>query len=161
MTQQLTTTGILSLLDTTKAERQSFVLDLVSRLEEGIADPIKVKLQVKKMEDLVKQIQDDPQFKDLVMDEAVKYGKSFEMYNAKFEVRSLPAKMDYTSCNDAEHARLTASIEALKTQLKDREAFLKSLPATGMETITEDGEVVRLYPPVKGPSGETIAITLK
>lgn len=161
MTQELTTTGILSLLDTTKAERASFIEDVITRIEEGQADPIKVKLQVKKMEELVKALQDNSRFRDLVMDEAVKHGKTFEMYNAKFEVRSLSAKYDYSMCNDAELTRLNASIEELSAMKRQREAFLKSLPATGLETVTEDGEVVRLYPPVKGPSGDTIAITLK
>lgn len=161
MTQELSTTGILSLLDTTKAERATFISDVISRLEEGIADPIRIKLQVKKMEELVKSLQDNPRFKELVMDEAVKYGKTFEMYNAKFEVRSLPAKYDYSTCNDPEYNRLAASLEELKTQIKEREAFLKSLPAVGLETVTDDGEVIRLYPPVKCHAGETIAITLK
>jgi transcriptional regulator of nitric oxide reductase len=157
---QLTTTNILSLLDTTKAERQSFVLDLISRIEEGEADPVKVKVQVKKMEDLLKAIGENQRFKDLVMDEATKYGKSFEMYNAKFEIRSAPAKMDYSCCNDAEWSRLTNSIEELKTRLKDREAFLKTIPVIGLETRVDD-ELVTLYPPVKSPAADIIAVTLK
>ena len=161
MTDQLTTTGILSLLDTTKAERQSFVLDIISRIEDGQADPIKVKLQAKKMEELTKAIQDNPRFRDLLHDEAAKHGRTFEAYEAKFELRSLPAKYDYTGCNDAEWQRLTTSIEELTQRRKDREAFLKALPASGFNTVTENGEVITLYPPVKGPAGETIAITLK
>lgn len=157
----ITTTGILSLLDTTKAQRQSFVADIISRCEECTADPIKVKLQVKKMEDLIKAIQDNPRFKDLLHDEAVKYGKTFEMYEARFEIRSGAAKYDYTGCNDAEYNRLTASIEELTTRRNERETFLKSLPAVGLETVTEDGEVVTLYPPVKSPAADVIAVTLK
>jgi hypothetical protein len=45
----LTTTGILSLLDTTKEQRASFVADLIDKLQDGLADPVKVHLQVKKM----------------------------------------------------------------------------------------------------------------
>lgn len=157
----ITTTGILGLLDTTKAQRATFVSDIISRIEEGQADPIRVKLQVKKMAELCKAIEDNPRFKELLMDEAVKHGKTFDMYEAKFEVRNLPAKYDYSTCNDAEWSRITASIEALTTIREDRETFLKSLPAIGLETVTDDGEVVRLMPPVKGGSGETIAITLK
>ena len=157
----ITTTGILSLLDTTKAQRATFVTDVISRIEEGQADPIKVKLQVKKMEELVKAIQDNPRFRELLMDEAVKEGKTFERYEAKFEIRSAPAKMDYSACNDAEHTRLIASIEELKGRLKDRESFLKTIPAVGLDTVTEDGEVIKLFPPIKSPAADIIAVTLK
>ena len=158
----ITTTGILSLLDTTKAQRATFVADVISRIEEGQADPIKVKLQVKKMEELCKAIADNPRFRDLLMDEAVKNGKSFEMYEAKFEIRSAPAKLDYSGCNDAEHARLTDSIEELKGRLKDRETFLKTIPVIGLDTVDEStGEVVKLYPPVKSPAADIIAVSLK
>ena len=161
MTDQLTTTGILSLLDTTKAQRQSFVADVISRCEEGVADPIKVKLQVKKMEELCKSIADNARFRDLLHDEAVKHGRTFEAYEAKFELRNGAAKYDYASCNDAEWQRLTASIEELTQRRKDREAFLKSLPASGFNAVTEDGEVATLFPPVKSPAADVLAVTLK
>jgi hypothetical protein len=157
----ITTTGILSLLDTTKAQRATFVSDLISRIEEGQADPIKVKLQVKKMEELVKAIQENKRFRELLMDEAVKLGKTFERYEAKFENRSAPAKFDFTACNDAEHTRLTASIEELKCRLKERESFLKSMPSCGLDIVTDDGEVYKIYPPVKGAAGDLVAVTLK
>ena len=115
---ELTTTGILSLLDTTKSERASFVADLVDKLKDGIADPIKVYLQVKKMEDLLTQIKEHKEYKDLVMDEAVKFGKKFEMYGASFELRAGASRYDFS--NDAEHAEL-------KEKLKQREAFLKGV----------------------------------
>jgi hypothetical protein len=157
----ISTTGILSLLDTTKAQRATFVSDLISRIEEGQADPIKVKLQVKKMEELVKAIQDNQRFRELLMDEAVKEGKTFERYEAKFEIRSAPAKLDFTACNDAEHTRLTASIEELKGRLKERESFLKSMPSCGLDIVTDDGEVLKVFPPTKSPAADIIAVTLK
>jgi hypothetical protein len=157
----ITTTGILSLLDTTKAQRATFVSDLIGRIEEGQADPIKVKLQLKKMEELVKAIQDNQRFRELLMDEAVKEGKTFERYEAKFEIRSAPAKLDYTACNDAEHTRLTASIEELKGRLKERESFLKSMPSCGLDIVTDDGEVLKVFPPTKSPAADIIAVTLK
>ncbi len=149
---ELTTTGILSLLDTTKEQRASFVADLVDKLQDGLADPVKVHLQVKKMEDLLNQIKENQDYKDLVMEEAVKYGKKFEMYGASFEIRSGASRYDYS--NDAQHANL-------KEQLKQREAFLKGVPASGIETVTKDGEVVKVYPPIKNPAADIIAVSLK
>jgi hypothetical protein len=148
----LTTTGILSLLDTTKEQRASFVADLVDKLQDGLADPVKVHLQVKKMEDLLNQIKENQDYKNLVMEEAVKYGKKFEMYGAAFEIRSGASRYDYS--NDAEHANL-------KEQLKQREAFLKGLPPEGSKIVTEEGEVVKVYPPNKNPAADIIAVSLK
>jgi hypothetical protein len=149
---ELTTTGILSLLDTTKVERASFVIDLVDRLKDGLADPIKVHLQVKKMEDLLTRIKENNEYRDLVMEEAVKYGKKFEMYGGAFDIRSGASRYDFS--NDAEHAEL-------KEKLKQRETFLKGIPATGIETVTNEGEVVTIYPPLKTPAADIIAVTLK
>jgi hypothetical protein len=148
----LTTTGILSLLDTTSGQRTSFVADLIDKLKDGLADPVKVHLQVKKMEDLLNQIKENQDYKDLVMEEAIKYGKKFEMYGSAFEIRSCASRYDYS--NDAEHANL-------KEQLKQREAFLKGVPASGIETVTKDGEVVTIYPPIKNPAADIIAVSLK
>jgi hypothetical protein len=148
----LTTTGILSLLDTTKSERASFVADLIDKLQDGLADPIKVHLQVKKMEDLLNQIKENQDYKNLVFDEAVKFGKKFELYGAAFEIRSGASRYDYS--NDAEYAEL-------KEKLKQREAYLKGVPSTGIETVTKDGEVVKVYPPIKNPAADIIAVTLK
>jgi hypothetical protein len=148
----LTTTGILGLLDTTKEQRASFVSDLVDKMKDGLADPVKVHLQVKKMEDLLTQIKENKEYRDLVMDEAVKYGKKFEMYGAAFELRAGAGRYDFS--NDPEHAEL-------KEKLKQRESFLKTIPAAGMQTVTKYGEVVTLYPPNKTPAADVIAVTLK
>jgi len=149
----ITTTGILSLLDTTKSERASFVTDIVDKLKDGLADPIKVHLQVKKMEDLLTQIKEHKDYKDLVMDEAVKFGKKFEMYGAAFELRAGASRYDFS--NDSEHAEL-------KEKLKQREAFLKGVPAAGIETVNQNtGELVAIYPPIKTPAADVIAVTLK
>jgi hypothetical protein len=148
----LTTTGILSLLDTTKSERASFVADLIDKLKDGLADPVKVHLQVKKMEDLLNQIKENQDYKDLVMEEAVKFGKKFEMYGAAFEIRSGASRYDYS--NDAEHSEL-------KEKLKQREAYLIGVPAAGIDTVTKDGEVVTIYAPIKTPAADIIAVSLK
>ena len=150
---ELTTTGILSLLDTTKSERASFVADLIDKLKDGLADPIKVHLQVKKMEDLLTQIKEHNEYRDLVMDEAVKFGKKFEMYGAAFEIKNGAGKYDYST--DAE-------IVELQKKIKDRQEFLKRIPAKGLEIVDkETGEIITLHKPNKTPAADVIAVTLK
>lgn len=159
---ELTTTGILSLLETTKAQRATFVSDVIDKLKEGHANPLKVHLQVKCMEELVKNIKDNKEYKDLLHEEAVKYGKSFEFGNAKFEVRNGASKLDYSTCNDPEYLTLATSFEELKTRLEERKEFLKTVPVKGLDVIDKDsGEFYKIYPPVKGASSDVIAVTLK
>jgi len=155
---KLATTTDLSLFETTKAERQDFAQSVVNNLKEGLSDPLKVHLQVKCMEDLIKQITSHPDYKDLTLDEAAKYGKSFEMHNAKFEVKEMGVKYDYSNCGDPIYNRLAEELAELEKKVKDRQAFLKAVQP-GTELLIED-EVIVLYPPVK-TSTTSITVNLK
>ena len=155
---KLATTTDLSLFETTKAERQDFAQYVVNGLKDGLSDPLKVHLQVKCMEDLIKQITSHPEYKDLTLDEAAKYGKSFEMHNAKFEVKEMGVKYDYSACGDPVYNELSQKMAELEKEIKDRQAFLKAVKP-GTEILVED-EVVVLYPPVK-TSTTSITVNLK
>ena len=155
---KIATVTDLSLFETTKAERQDFAQYVVNGLKDGLSDPLKVHLQVKCMEDLIKQITSHPEYKDLTLDEAAKYGKSFEMHNAKFEVKEMGVKYDYSACGDPVYNELSQKMAELEKELKDRQAFLKAVKP-GTEILVED-EVVVLYPPVK-TSTTSITVNLK
>jgi hypothetical protein len=157
----LTTGHILGLLETTKAQRATFVADVVENLREGHANPLRVHLQVKCMEELVKAIKDNKEYKDLLHEEAVKYGKSFEFGNAKFEVRNGAGKLDYSVCNDPEYVEINNTVAFWEKELKEREDFLKNIPVVGIETVTNQGELITIYPPTKSPAADAIAVTLK
>jgi len=113
---------------------------------------------VKCMEDFIKQITSHPDYKDLTLDEAAKYGKSFEHYNAKFEVKEMGVKYDYSNCGDPIYNRLAEELAELEKKVKDRQAFLKAVQP-GTELLIED-EVIVLYPPVK-TSTTSITVNLK
>jgi len=155
---KLATTTDLSLFETTKSERQDFAQSVVNNLKEGLSDPLKVHLQVKCMEDFIKQITSHPDYKDLTLDEAAKYGKSFEHYNAKFEVKEMGVKYDYSNCGDPIYNRLAEELAELEKKVKDRQAFLKAVQP-GTELLIED-EVIVLYPPIK-TSTTSITVNLK
>lgn len=155
---KIATVTDLSLFETTKAERQDFAQSVVNGLKEGLSDPLKVHLQVKCMEDLIKQITSHPDYKDLTLDEAAKYGKSFEHYNAKFEIKEMGVKYDYSNCGDPIYNQLANDLAELEKKVKDRQAFLKAVQP-GTELLIED-EVIVLYPPVK-TSTTSITVNLK
>ena len=149
----------LSLFETSKAERLSFAQSVVNNAKDGFINPLKLHLQVKCLEDLIKQITSNPDYKELTIDEAYKYGKTFEQYNAKFEIKEMGVKYDFTNCGDPIMTDLLEQQATLDAQIKDRQKFLKSVPAEGLQTLIED-EVVTLYPPVK-TSTTTISVNLK
>lgn len=155
---KIATVTDLSLFETTKSERQDFAQSVVNGLKEGLSDPLKVHLQVKCMEDLIKQITSHPDYKDLTLDEAAKYGKSFEHYNAKFEIKEMGVKYDYSNCGDPIYNRLAEELAELEKKVKDRQAFLKAVQP-GTELLIKD-EVIVLYPPVK-TSTTSITVNLK
>ena len=155
----LTTTSILSLFQTDKAQRFSFVRDVINRILVGDADPIKVHLQVKAMEEIIKEITSDPQYRDALLDESTKYGKTFERYNGKFSIKETGTRYDYSQCRDTELAELYEKKAELDAKIKAREAFIKMLPVEGLDIVTEDGELRKIYPPAKS-STTTVTVSL-
>lgn len=159
MDNQISAIGVLSLLETTKEQRESFVRSIVSALDEGQVDPLKIHLQVKNTEDLIKQITADEKYREFLLNEAQKYGKSFEQYNAKFQVKETGTRYDYSGCNDAELRELEMQAQHWQDKLKERQKFLQNIPASGLEVLQGD-ELVTVYPPVK-TSTTSVTVTLK
>jgi len=157
---ELTTQGILSLFQTTKAERSTFIADVMERIENGTADAIKVHLQLKAMEEIVKTLTTNESYKTHLIDAAEKNGKKFMAFNAEFSIKEMGQKYDFTYCGDVELLEFYTQQEKLKYLIKEREDFLKKVPVSGMQKVTETGEVITLFPPSK-TSTTTVAVTLK
>lgn len=155
----ITTISDLSLFETSKGERYAFAQSVVNNAKEGLINPLKLHLQVKCLEDLIKQITNNPDYKELTLDEAYKYGKTFEQYNAKFEIKEMGVKYDFATCGCPIMNDLLSQQEELTKAIKEREKFLKAIPPQGLETLIED-EVVTLYPPQK-TSTTSISVNLK
>ena len=149
----------LSLFETSKEERQQFAIQVTNNLMEGLADPLKVHLQVKYMEDIIKQLTSNSVYKTMVLTEAQKYGKTFDQHNAKFEIKEMGVKYDYSNCNDPLYKELEFLLENIETRIKERQLFLKSITQSGQEILVDD-EVVKVYPPSKS-STTTVTVNLK
>lgn len=162
MTQELTTTSILKLFETTKSERESFCTDLISRIDSGSVNPLEIHLQVKCMEDVVKLLNANNNYKKAVLDASESMGeKSFQFHNAKFEIKETGVKYDFSKCEDAVLERLYKQQEEISAAVKNRETMLKTVPAKGMiVTDEETGETFTVYPPAKS-STTNVAVTLK
>lgn len=160
--QELTATSIVALFKTTKEQRQSFASQIIEGAIDGLINPLDIHLQLKCMEDIVKQITSNPAFKDAVLDEAQKHSaKSFEYQHAKIEIKEVGSKFDYSKSNDIEYNSLFAESDLISKKLKERESFLKTIPDEGIEIIDkETGEAVTIYKPSK-TSTTSVVVTLK
>lgn len=154
---ELTTTSTLSLFETDKAQRQFFVTDIINRIKEGEISPLKVHMQLKSAEDLLKQLSSDDSYKKLLLDEAEKHGKNFEMYNSKFQVKEAGTTYNYAVCEDSFYDDLCSQLTELKGKMKEREKFLQNIPESGIAD-PENGNMI--YRATKS-STTTVAVTLK
>lgn len=151
---------ILSVYEMTKSERGEFVTRLVEKLESGEMSPLKVHKQVKCMEDLIKQITANENYRNYLLAEAAHYPKSFELHGAKFQVKEAGTKYDYSQCNDYVLTELQQQLDELTEKVKNRQKFLQLAPPEGIEVLEDQsGEVYRIYPPSKS-STTTVTITL-
>ena len=157
---EITTQGILSLFETTKQERNTFTADVMERIENGTADPVKVHLQLKCMEEIVKSLTSNESYKTHLIDAAEKNGKKFMAFNAEFSVKEMGTRYDYSKCGDADLLAMLESIETITAAVKERQEYLKKIPAAGVQQIDANGEVITLFPPSK-TSTTTVAVSLK
>jgi hypothetical protein len=170
----LTTTSILALFETNKEQRQSFMIDLMGKLENGEVDPLKIHFHIKCIDKILDELTNTDEkknkdgfhiakrYKELVLDAAEKYGqKEFSYMGAKIKIGEVGTKYDYSKCNDPEILELQEKATELKEKIEKKTKFLQALPAEGV-TITneETGETYKVYPAAKS-STTFITMTLK
>ena len=147
LTTILTKSQVIKLFETTK-----------DQIMAGEAEPLKVAIQLKALEDVIKKLRTDIQIKDYTLEEAERYGeKSFDVHGANFQIKETGVKYDYSNCNDATLEGLYNKMNDLKKKIKDRENMLKMISEDN-QAISTDGEI--LNPPIK-TSKTGITITLK
>jgi hypothetical protein len=158
----------LSLLNSTKAERKAFVEEVMTQLEEGNHNPLQFHVNIKNMEGILKAFtdkKDSPaiaeRYSKLLLDEAAKHGKKFELYNAEFQTKEAGTVYDWSVCQDPKIEALLIEQEVLKAKIKERQEFLKTIPNEGIIVTDEQtGETITIYKPSKS-STTTVSVTIK
>lgn len=151
----------LALLFNTKAQNRDMALKVMQEVKEGNISAVKLHCYIKSIEDLIKSMLDSKgefqeEYKNLVLNEGHRYGKSFKLYGCEMNIRETGIKYSYHTCNDEVLKGMYAQLEELENAIKQREEFLKHLPESGV-ACTETGSI--LYPPIK-TSTTTLAVTL-
>lgn len=124
---------------------------------EGEIDPITAHINISKMENAIKAFKANDQVRDITLRELSKYGKKQTFGDCTLEEVEAGVKYDYSACGDSELAELYKMRLMIDENIKQREAFLKTIPIAGI-VIAETGELV--YPPAK-TSKTTIKTTFK
>ena len=158
---QIQTAENMAAFAVSKANREELAIQIVEAIDAGDINPLDIHYQVKAMEDFIKMLTTNSRYKDAVLNEGMKHGKSFQFNGSKMEIKETGVKYDYSKCGDPNWQLLEDQITDLKDKQKAVEAHLKVLPAEGIEVVNADsGEVIKMYPPVK-TSTTSIAVTLK
>jgi len=149
------------IFETTKEQRAEFTYQLIERLNAGELDPLKTHLQVKALEDMLETLKANKDYKDAVLQAAVLNGKDFEYMSAKFNIREVGVKYDFSKCESPAYDEIMADYNDASKRKKDMEDFLKKVPHSGLDIINGvTGEVTRVYPPAKS-STTSVAVSLK
>lgn len=146
---------------TTKEQRSEVVKEMMNEVLNGRVNPLELHLRLKAAEEVIKALTSIPAYKGILLDEAAKYGKSFQYQTAKVEVKEVGVKYDYCQCGNSTLADLYCQAEAISARIKELETYHKGLPASGIEVLDPvSGELEKHYPPAK-TSTTSVAFTLK
>lgn len=148
------TTSIINVMPSNKAEVHKFVKQTKETILSGEENPLKIAVQLRALEDVIKALRSDPEIKDYALEEAEKEPtKQFDAYGAEIIIRETGVKYDYSICNDSILEEKYQELKKLKEQIKDREKFLKSI----------DGEIINKYgEPLQAPlKKSTTSVTIK
>jgi hypothetical protein len=158
---KINTMELQQIFETTKEQRVEFTHQLIERLNAGELDPLKTHVQVKALEDMLETLKNSKDYKEAVLQAAVLNGKEFEYMSAKFNVREVGVKYDYTKCESPAYDEIMTDYNDAAKRKKDMEEFLKKVPHQGLDIINGvTGEVTRVYPPAKS-STTSVAVSLK
>jgi hypothetical protein len=153
-----TAISTLSQLPETKQQIETFAYSLEQGLNNGqiIASDL-LRFQ-KAMEKVFEKIK--PTLIENALNEISQYEKNSVIKGSEFSIVEAGVKYDYSNCNDLEYNTINTQLECLKSTLKDRETFLKSIKEP-LQMIDEgSGEVYTIYPPKK-TSSTTLKVTFK
>jgi len=150
--------SIFQKLPETKEQVSSYVALLKQSVLDGEVDPLKFMTQVSAFELMLKQLKGDHLIKDCVLEEAQKHSaKSFELNNAKYQIKEVGVKYDFSDCNDLEYTEALEGEKEAKERRTNREKLLKTLTPES-EVYGKDG--VQLELPKKSSTTQVV-ITLK
>jgi len=142
----------IQLTDITSREKLSrLVTGFRNDILEGNINPLQAAAILKALEDFTKALRADILIKDATLQELERYAeKTVKFMGCTFIKKAVGTTYDFTNCNDQKLAWLQIDVDMANEKLKERQEFLKAIPAGGIDTFSQEtGETFKLYPPVK------------
>ncbi|MBT3206921.1 MAG: hypothetical protein HN704_18355 [Bacteroidetes bacterium] len=150
--------SIFKKLPETKSQVKQYAILMRIPVLNGEVEPLRFAARISALEQLLKALKSDHLIKDVILQEAEKYGsKSFEHGNAKFQIKEVGVKYDYTNCMDVDWEQLDSNVKFETDKKKQREIFLKSITPE-MEVYGRDGTQLK---PVVKTSTTQVTVILK
>ena len=138
----------LNVMPNTKAQIKNFANQVVSMVESGNENALKVFATLKGIDETCKAI--NKQILAYALDEAEKYSeKTIKAFNCEITKKEVGVKYDYSVCNDAVWNRLNERLFEIKDMMKAREKMLKSINGSIHITDEDTGEIAEVFPPAK------------
>src|SRR5574343_97209 len=103
----------LTIMPQSKSEIAAYISQVKEQILSGYIDGCETAIMLKSLEDTIKTLRGDEDIKRFIMQEAEKYGKSFEFKGAKF---SISGRKTYDFVEDSEWFVLNTQIEELKAK---------------------------------------------
>jgi len=128
-----TTLSVISQLPEGKAQVAQFVRTLKSEILANDRNPLPILVQLKYAEKTIAEILKDDDIDNHFLNEFLLYDKDEKVIvnGATLSVSETGVKYDFTGCGDQVYNDLIKESEALKEKIKEREAYLKTLPSEG------------------------------
>lgn len=143
-----TPASVMHLMPATQAQVDRFSDELIRSVKEGETNPLQLRATIKATEMVLERVNKETQAEQLR--EADKYpGDKFEAFGCTMQKGDTWTAYDYASCGDPVWKNRKEIVDEAISQLKDREAFLKTLKQPMTFVHEESGEIVTIQPPVK------------
>jgi hypothetical protein len=134
----------------TKKEIETLADALVTDLIDK-GSPLELAEMLSSTEHLVKTIKSDKRYSEYVQVELnLRSGKFSTESGSKIEACEVGTKYHFDKCGDVELFMLEQRAESANNAVKERQEFLKKVPASGLDVVDPiSGEVYKVYPPYK------------
>lgn len=154
-----TAMGVVRQFPSTQTQIDVFSDNIIASVKNGESSPLETLVLLKALEKATDRILKE--IKENVVTAAEKYPeRSFEFAGAQLEKSEVGVKYDYSVCGDTIYEQRQSNLDAAKTLLDERTAFLRALKQPITIVDESSGEVITIRPPEK-KSTTSVKVTIK
>ena len=144
----MTPTSVINLLPSTSDEMNRFANNVIQAVKNGEENPLQMLVQIRAMEKAFKIITE--KIKENYLTESEKYpGDKFDFKGNQIQKGDVHTEYDYTVSGDPIWEQRKTILDMAKSQLNEREEFLRALREPITIIDDESGEIATVRPPLK------------